>query len=196
MELKKRKYKRAEVLAMIDAYRKEYETRLNEQKANIQELIKEKNLALNELHMIKERENLILLTLERAEKTACEIKEQAENEYALEIERLRAFSNKWESYFKKIKEKYPTSSAVKKAVSVKDKIDSNLKKGVKPKKIIEEVDVAIGNNEKKKFNPKEKIRDYIAATSDNGFNLDEVLNPGDLQLEDLCKELGLIEEND
>ena len=44
------------------------------------------------------------------------------------------------------------------------------------------------------FNPKSKINAYIAATSDNGFNLDEVLNPGELQLEDLCKELGLIEE--
>ncbi|MBR0190267.1 MAG: hypothetical protein IJQ23_07790, partial [Clostridia bacterium] len=48
------------------------------------------------------------------------------------------------------------------------------------------------------FNPKEKIADYIAATSDdnNGFNMDEVLNPGALRLEDLCKELGLLTEND
>ena len=47
-----------------------------------------------------------------------------------------------------------------------------------------------------KFDPKSKIRDYIAATGDNGFNLDEVLNPGELQLEDLCKELGLIDGNE
>ena len=44
------------------------------------------------------------------------------------------------------------------------------------------------------FNPKKKIVDYIASTGDNGFNLDEVLNPGELQLEDLCKELGLMQE--
>ena len=43
------------------------------------------------------------------------------------------------------------------------------------------------------FNPKEIINDYVAATGDNGFDLDEVLNPGELQLEDLCKELGLLE---
>ena len=46
------------------------------------------------------------------------------------------------------------------------------------------------------FNPKQKINEYIAATADNGFNLEEVLNPGTLHLEDLCKELGLLEETE
>ena len=46
------------------------------------------------------------------------------------------------------------------------------------------------------FNPKAKIDESLAATSDNGFNLDEVLNPGTLHLEDLCKELGLLDEKD
>ena len=54
----------------------------------------------------------------------------------------------------------------------------------------------IDGKSKTKFQPKNKIRDYIAATENDGFNMDEVLNPGDLQLEDLCKELGLLEEND
>ena len=40
---------------------------------------------------------------------------------------------------------------------------------------------------------KQKIKDYIAATGDNGFNLDDVLNPGELELEELCRELGLID---
>ena len=47
---------------------------------------------------------------------------------------------------------------------------------------------------KQSFDPKARIDEYIAATGDNGFNLEEVLNPGELQLEDICKELGLIEE--
>ena len=50
--------------------------------------------------------------------------------------------------------------------------------------------------EKEKFNPKQKIKDYIVATSDTGFDMDQVLNPGKLELGDLCKELGLIEENE
>ena len=40
----------------------------------------------------------------------------------------------------------------------------------------------------------QKINDYIVATSDTEFNLDEVLNPGELDLEDLCKELGLMDK--
>ena len=195
MELKKKKYKKAEVLAMLEEYKNEYETRLVEQKANMQELVREKNELAGQLDAIKSRESLIIATLERAEKTAAELIEQAELEYSLEIDRLKAFSEKWESYFKKVKEKYPTSNVVKKAVSVKRKIDLVLKNDENSKKIINEIDGLISGDKKKKFNPKEKIRDYIAATGDNGFNLDEVLNPGKLQLEDLCKELGLIEED-
>ena len=44
-----------------------------------------------------------------------------------------------------------------------------------------------------KVMPKERVNDFIAVTSDSGFNIDEVLNPGKLELEDLCKELGLME---
>ena len=83
----------------------------------------------------------------------------------------------------------------KKALAVKDKLDSMVDENKSPKKIVEELDVAI-DGKKPKFNPKSKIKDYIASTSDNGFNMDEVLNPGALKLEDICKELGLIEEND
>ena len=196
MELKKKKYKRAEVLAILDEYKKEYESRILELKANIQEILKEKTLIQQELESIKEREGLIIATLERAEKTARDLIEKAELEYSIEINRLKTFSEKWEGYFKKVKEKYPTSTTVKKAVNTKNKIDNAVKKGGKSKNVIDEINAIIDGDAKRKFAPKEKIRDYIAATGDNGFNLDEVLNPGKLQLEDLCKELGLIEEND
>ena len=43
------------------------------------------------------------------------------------------------------------------------------------------------------FNPKKKIEEYVSSET-NGFNLEEVLNPGELDLGDLCKELGLTEE--
>ena len=64
---------------------------------------------------------------------------------------------------------------------------------------IEKVDTLLKEKEdlkkgKDTFNPKSKIQDYITAKTDNGFNLDDVLNPGALRLEDLCKELGLTEE--
>ena len=60
-------------------------------------------------------------------------------------------------------------------------------------KIINDALSEIIEEKNQPFNPKEIINDYVAATGDNGFDLDEVLNPGELQLEDLCKELGLLE---
>ena len=49
-------------------------------------------------------------------------------------------------------------------------------------------------DDKMVFNPKSKIADYIVATDGSGFNMDEVLKPGELKLEDLCKELGLMDD--
>lgn len=195
MELKKRSYKRSEVNLMLEAYKTEYESRINEQRNRIQELISQNDSLCVECEKLRQKENLILLTLERAEKTALELKELSEKEYALEIERLKKFSEKWDAYFKKVKEKYPTSSAVKKAVGIKNKLDKSIKLST-PKEVIDEMENLIDGKSKTKFQPKNKIRDYIAATENDGFNMDEVLNPGDLQLEDLCKELGLLEEND
>ncbi len=195
MELKKRSYKRNEVNLMLEAYKTEYETRINEQRNRIQELISQNDSLYIECEKLKQKENLILLTLERAEKTALELKELSEKEYALEVERLKKFSEKWDAYFKKVKEKYPTSSAVKKAVGIKNKLDKSIKRST-PKEVIDEMENLLDGKSKTKFQPKNKIRDYIAATESDGFNMEEVLNPGDLQLEDLCKELGLLEEND
>lgn len=194
MELQKRKYKRQEVIAMMDAYKSIYENKIAELKTKILELAKEKTTLAAECESLREKEALIVSTLERAEKTSSELKEQAELQYSLEIERIRRFSEKWDSYFKDLREKYPLYSTTKKAVEIRDKVVKT-DKNTNPKKVIEELDALI-EDKKESFNPKKKIHDYIAATGDNGFNLDEVLNPGKLQLEDLCKELGLLEDGD
>lgn len=194
MELQKRKYKRQEVIAMMDAYKSFYENKIAELKTKILELAKEKTALAAECENLREKEALIVSTLERAEKTSSELKERAELQYSLEIERIRRFSEKWDSYFKDLREKYPLYSTTKKAVEIRDKVVKT-DKNTNPKKVIEELDALI-EDKKENFNPKKKIHDYIAATGDNGFNLDEVLNPGKLQLEDLCKELGLLEDGD
>lgn len=176
---------------MIDAYRAEYESRIADQRLIINDLSKENTKLNAEIENLKEKEKLISDTLIRAEKAAQEIMQQAEIQYSIELERIKKFAEKWEDYFSDLKNKYPMYPAVKKAVKVKDKAISASKKEAKA--TINEIDAMLGVDKKSKFNPKSKIKDYIAATSDNGFNLDEVLNPGKLELEDLCKELGLIE---
>ena len=193
MELKKRKYKRKEVNLMLDAYKAQYENLIGEFRSRINQLSKENKDLLEQLEKVNEREKLIISTLERAEKTAFQIKEQVELEYSLEMERLKKFSKTWDSYFKQLTEKYPSSKVVKKAVSIKNKVDAG-SKSKSAKNTINELEKLI--TEKENFNPKQKIKDYIVATSDTGFDMDKVLNPGKLELGDLCKELGLIEENE
>ena len=191
MELKKRSYKRKEVSAMIEAYKAEYEKLMLEYRTRISDLLKENANLTERLNQATNRESLIIATLERAENTSQEIAKKAELEYSLEMQRLKKFTEKWEDYFNQLQEKYPLYPTTKKAIKIKDKV-KELSKNSNAKKAIEQIDSMIDGE--KKFNPKQKIKDYVVATSESGFNLDEVLNPGKLELEDLCKELGLIEE--
>ena len=195
MELKKRKYKRDQVNSILDAYKSQYENLILDLRTRINELVKENKALLEQVEQNKQRESLIIKTLESAEVHAEQIKEQAQLEYVLEMQRLRAFSEKWDKYFNKLKEKYPTSKTVKKAIEIKNQVDAEPKDS-DAKKTIEKLDSMV-SAENKNFNPKSKIKDYICATtSESGFNINEVLNPGKLELEDLCKELGLIEEGE
>ena len=110
---------------------------------------------------------------------------------------MKKLSTDWQDFFDSLKEKYPTYEVVNEIIETKNKIDRIISsdKGIKRVKEIKET-LDSTNKPSKVFNPQSKINEYIAATSDSGFNLDEVMNPGDLKLEDLCKELGLIEPNE
>jgi hypothetical protein len=196
LELTKKKYAQNEVVEIMKAYKGEYEKKLTEQQETILRLTEEVRILKEKSEEIEKKKEIILATLIRAEQTANDLKEKSELQYKLEIEKLKEFTVRWNGYFEELKEKYPMYAPVKKALEIKGKIDKISSKD-KPKEVIGKLESSIpkevaGDN----FNPKRKIRDYIAATGDNGFNLDEVLNPGELQLEDICKELGLLDGNE
>ncbi len=190
MELQKRKYKKNEVSAILKVYQRQYEGNIAELKKQILDLAKRNTELLEEVERVKSRESMVYKTLERAEITSQEIEKSAKTQYALEIERLKRFSEKWDDFFNALKENYPLDKTAKKAIKINQKIKNVNSEN--PKEAITEIDELMTGV--KTFNPKKKIVDYIAATGDNGFNLDEVLNPGELELEDLCKELGLMQE--
>lgn len=199
MELDKRKYKRNEVVAMCNAYRKRYEELISEQKNKIIELAKENTNLRAELESYRQKEKLVYQTLESAEKRAEQVRELAQEEYALEVERLKKFFKKWNDYFEELEQKYPRYKIVKKAVEINKKVKNSVS-GKNSKKVIDEIDAMISNNKTDnktdEFNPKKKIAEYIVATQDGGFNMNEVLNPGEIKLEDICKELGLMGEKE
>ncbi len=195
MELKKRRYSKKQVIDILNAYKSEYDKKFEDYRAEVNALKQEIKLAEERAEKMEKKETLILSTLFNAEQTAMELKRKAELQYELEVERLKKFSKKWDDFFNQLEEKYPLYKPVKTAVSVKKESDKILKKS-NAKEAIEKIEKLLPKNKKEKFDPKSKIRDYIASTGDNGFNLDEVLNPGTLKLEDICKELGLIDGNE
>lgn len=189
LEIVKRKYKQKEVLEIMNACETEYKAKLAELKSQIVDLSNQNELLRNELFDLKEVEKQTAKALIDAEKRAKEITETSGLQYALTIEKLKNFSNRWGAYFNELKEKYPMYKPVKKAVDVKTRLDAFLKNSPKTGNV-DSLDQILDG--KGKFDPKKKIDDYIAAT-EQGFDMNEVLNPGDIKLEDICKELGLID---
>ena len=197
MDLNKRKYKQREVEEIIRSVSSENASVISDLKARIEELILE-NERLKATTIKYENDKTIAhKIIKDAEETALKVKREAENYLELTLLSMKKLSADWQDFFDSLKEKYPTYEVVNKIIETKNKIDRilNSDKGIKRVKEINETLDNI-NKHSKVFNPQSKINEYIAATSDSGFNLDEVMNPGDLKLEDLCKELGLIESNE
>lgn len=198
MNLSKRKYKRAEVEDIVKRLTDDYEERLKAQKNRISSLLSENMRLTSELGSYEDKERLLVSTLRDAEEKAEELAENSRLRYSLVIEKLKNFSARWEKYFAYIEKKYPFSPESEKAVDLFAKI-KNILSGDDVSDTFEKAETLLGEAERTHngapFNPKAKIEAYIASTEKGGFNMDEVLNPGELKLEDLCKELGLTEED-
>ncbi len=194
MDLDKRRYSQKEVALIFEAYKKEYEKRFSELRARISQLTSENESLKLKLDKSSDKEALILAVLSRAEKTAIDLEKQSKLEYELELERLRKFSEKWDEFFLERNEFSEFNDSIAKAKILTEQVKSS-NKSSSPKQVIKELDKMIEGDTKLHpvFDPKKKIGEYIAATSNNGFNMDEVLNPGELKLEDICKELGLLD---
>ena len=196
-ELKKGKYKLEEVKRLLNACQTEYSEKINELKEKLIELTEQNKNLSAQLEIYKRDEDLISRSIIDAQNKAKEIEKTANSNYAVTVTNLKKFLLKWAEYFKYLTDKYPYYPAVKQSVELCGEVNKILEK-----ERDESAVVTIENrfNELSSsadgFNPRARIQDYIATTGENGFNLDEVLNPGELRLEDLCRDLGLLEEND
>ena len=193
MELNKNKYSAKEVEQIVNEEVAKVQKIVDEQKEKISHLIESNKSFEIELFALKSKESLIEKAILDAEKHAQEKKDKTDKEYELTLLKLKNFSKRWDNYFNQLKEKYPLYPFVNEATELSEKINKLIGKYNKKEMvdIIEnDLDSAIGDN----FNPRKVMESYIASVSENGFNLQEVLNPGELELEDICKELGLIEE--
>lgn len=193
--LNKKKYKKE---AVIDTLRKnsdKFNEQISELKSVLNELKSENESLKAELEIYKNKNSVIEAAIKDAEEKAYETNEKTELRYCLAIEELKRFTDKWKGYFDYLKQKYPFYPIVKKSTELRDYI-KKISDEKKPREVVSSINEKLSDLSEEKdkpFDPKDIIKDYVAATSDNGFDLEEVLNPGELQLEDLCKELGLLE---
>ncbi len=193
MELSKKKYTVEEVKKILASTQFEYETKLNNQKDRISVLLEDNKRLAEQVKVFKEKDALISATLLTAKEKANEIEESSKLKYLLVLENLKKFSSDWKNYFEFLKEKYPNYATIQKSVKLKEALDDSLKTD-NAEEIISKMGKKLSSvTEKIAITPKERVNNFIAVTSDSGFNIDEVLNPGKLELEDLCKELGLME---
>ena len=197
MILNKKKYKKIEVESLINENIASYEEKLNALKERLNDLTAENASLKGELLLYKEKDAQISLALKSAEEKALNIEKRAEKRYNAEILSLKNFSVKWKTYFDYLIKKYPMYPAVTKANKLFLDIEKCVNSNLDSKSIVKIIEDAIKENKVEIpsgiFNPKKKIEEYVSSET-NGFNLEEVLNPGELDLGDLCKELGLTEE--
>lgn len=192
MELNKNKYSAKEVRRMLDEIETDYRDRFSAQKEKIASLTTENREMRSQLNEYVNKKNHIEKALTDAETQASAIVKNAELSYELERLKIKRFSEKWDKYFTLLKEKYPLYPYVKKTCEISDKLNDVL--SCNGKQVVSVAEKLVEKKDNEAFNPMSRINDYVAASGDNGFNLDDVLNPGELRLEDLCEELGLIEK--
>ncbi len=128
--------------------------------------------------------------LQSAKKRAQDITQTAKEQYKIEIERLKLFNARWNSFVNKTVQEYP-SDQTRKLVVVSEMITEILMR-----------------NEEEYYTAKDKIEDIyklidkegasntqrpsLFGKSENGFDMEEVLNPkGELDLKTLLEELGV-----
>ena len=125
MEFKSEKkgYSPAQVDAYIKELKSDYEKTIVEQRARIVELKKDLERAENNIKAYKEKSSLITKAIYNAVAKAEEIERLSQLKYRQEIERLKAFHDKWLSYYNKIIERYPLDEEL----SAVSKFNSNMR---------------------------------------------------------------------
>lgn len=106
-DVERKGYKKEQVDSYLKQLNLQYENSLAEQKDRIFELKGSISMAEKLLEEYKKKEGEINSALLAAVNKAKEMEETAEKKYDLEIQRLKLFNAKWQSYFNEIIKRYP-----------------------------------------------------------------------------------------
>lgn len=160
-----KRYKEKDVRALISQLKEEYEGKLKAQRAAAEE-IKEENRQLRaRLSVLESQRGEVSAALMRAVAEGERIKQQCTEEAEGETKELLLLAEKCRILSERLLEKYPDEEDCADFKTFTDALRRHLGEEVEPEE-------------------------------ESGFDLDEVLNPKKpLDLGDLCRELGLMEED-
>lgn len=194
MELLKKRYCREEVEGLLNASGAEFSNRLEYQKQIIAEL-SEKNADLQrQLDFYLGKDDLIAAAIKTATQKSQETQKEVDVLYQIECERLQNFCDKLKAFCDKNLKFSQNAGKVK---DINDKMQCVLSSDISCAEKINQAESVLDNRaiEKQKsieiFNPQKIINEYIACSSGGGFDMDEILNPKDVNLEEVCNQMGL-----
>jgi hypothetical protein len=143
--------------------------------------------------------------IEKEKMQAAELKQAAMTEYALELKRVKLFADKWQAFFADknttVMQKQELCNLLS-DVLTKQSVGGVLSDKEKADAIMKKMGTSFEEEGKKQAQKSGKVQKTSAKNiaqkktsdgdEDSGFNLDDAVNPkGTLDLEELCKELGV-----
>ena len=194
MVLDKRKYTKQEVEGLLENNCKPFVAEIEELKNRLGDALRENEKLKKENSKYKNTQAEVTDALTAAKKRADEYAVKLAEAYENEVQKLKLFYLKWQSYFNYLIETYPNYRLTEKVKKIREKLVGLFGRTKSDKAEIEsiysEID-GVAVLPKGGFDPKSKIQEYIQ--SESGFDMNEVLYPdeSELNLEELCKELGI-----
>ncbi len=181
-----KKFTQKETEQLIAGIREAYETKIRQLEYRLEGLTAENRSLRASLAEYKDREGKVGRAIVDAESKGEEIKALYRMTAETEWRTLKLFADKWKKLAAQMRDVIPAGEA-KRYAEFAENLSALL--GQDP-------GFAGGAPETEEpFDPKEVIGRYVEGEEESGFNLDEVLNPkGELDLEKLCRNLGLMDE--
>ena len=199
-----KKFTQREVEQLIAGIREAYEIKIRQLNYRLEGLTGENRSLRASLAEYKDREGKVGKAIVAAEEKGEEIKEFYRMSAQTEWQTLRLFADKWKALAAQTEGILPQGESEKYA-RYAENLSALLGKEA-PFAAAEEfaaqppeAPVPAAEAEERPaepFDPKAVIQKYVEGEEDSGFNLSDVINPkGKLDLEKLCRNLGLMDED-
>lgn len=198
-----KKFTQKETEQLIAGIREAYEIKIRQLNYRLEGLTGENRSLRASLAEYKDREGKVGKAIVAAEEKGEEIKEFYRMSALTEWQTLRLFADKWKALAAQTEGILPQDESEKYA-RYAENLSALLGKEA-PFAAAEEFAAqppeapakeAEEERPSEPFDPKAVIQKYVEGEEDSGFNLSDVINPkGKLDLEKLCRNLGLMDED-